>query len=102
MKVLYIFALVIISLTITASAMAADEFGDRFSQQAPAGLSDDPLQANEMAAQELQNIEPAAGDAVPGAADPEALADEADAEAGGNFAAPATSAAAPAPEKAPE
>lgn len=69
-------ALVIAFTVFTVPAMAADEFGDRFSTQEPAALSD-PMQANEQAtAEAMQNIEPAAGDVVQDGVDPEALADE--------------------------
>ena len=53
---------------IASPALAADEFGERFGQTAPAGLSD-PIAASpvadtgfDMDPAALQNIEPAAGD----------------------------------------
>ena len=47
------------ALVVTNAAIAADEFGERFSTEDTAGLTD-PLQPDP--AMSLQNIEPAAGE----------------------------------------
>lgn len=57
--------LVILLGSITGPAFAADEFGERFSNQAPGALTDpaeDLLAGNK---KNLQDIEPAAGEEIP-------------------------------------
>lgn len=63
--------LVILLGSITGPAFAADEFGERFSNQAPGALADpaeDLLAGNK---KNLQDIEPAAGEKTPLASPPE-------------------------------
>ena len=63
--------LVMVAIGFTPFSASADEFGERFSNKAPSGLGDytaeetefPDIAMDEMAA-ELQNIMPAAGEAV--------------------------------------